>query len=110
MHLGRVDAGVITIRGARVMNQGALAARAVHIDFATHYLEGGLGLTIVMRDPANGARYLVYLNRSQVDLLRGFFGGLTRGVLEARLKRQAPQVVRGLRMRLESGTPPETTF
>jgi hypothetical protein len=75
--------------------------------FATHYVEGGLGLTMVMRDSTNGAPYLVYLNRSQLDLLRGFFGGLARGVLEPRLKRQAPQVVRGLRMRLESGNPPD---
>jgi hypothetical protein len=75
--------------------------------FATHYVEGGLGLTMVMRDSANGAPYLVYLNRSQLDLLRGVFGGLARGVLEPRLKRQAPQVVRGLRMRLESGNPPD---
>jgi hypothetical protein len=77
--------------------------------FATHYVEGGLGLTIVMRDSANGAPYLIYLNRSQLDMLGGFFGGLARGVLEARLKRQAPEVVRGLRMRLESGNPPDET-
>jgi hypothetical protein len=77
--------------------------------FATHYVEGGLGLTIVMRDSTNGVPYLVYLNRSQLDLLRGFFGGLARGVLEGRVKRQAPQVVRGLRMRLESGNPPDET-
>ena len=73
--------------------------------FATHYVEGGLGLTLVTRDGANGEPYLVYVNRSQLDLLRGFFGGLARGVLESRLKRHAPQIVRGLRTRLESGTP-----
>lgn len=75
--------------------------------FATHYIEGALGLTMVLRDAANGAPYLVYLNRTQVDLLRGFFGGLARGMLEGRLKRQAPQIVRGLRARLESGNPPD---
>jgi hypothetical protein len=73
--------------------------------FATHYVEGGLGLTLVTRDGANGEPYLVYVNRSQLDLLRGFFGGLARSVLESRLKRHAPQIVRGLRTRLESGTP-----
>ena len=46
--------------------------------FATHYVEGGLGLTLVTRDGANGEPYLVYVNRSQLDLLRGFFGGLAR--------------------------------
>jgi hypothetical protein len=74
--------------------------------FATHYIEGALGLTLVLRDDVRGTSYLVYLNRSRLDLLQGFFGGLTRGVLESRLRRQAPEIVRGLRMRLESGNPP----
>jgi hypothetical protein len=72
--------------------------------FATHYIEGGLGLTMIVRD--GKASYLAYLNRSQVDFLRGWFGGLMRGMLEDRLDREAPQVIRGLRTRLESGVPP----
>jgi hypothetical protein len=75
--------------------------------FATHYMEGGLSLTMVLRDATNGTPYLVYINRSQVDMLRGFFGGFVRSVLEDRLERQAPQIVRGLRTRLESGPPHE---
>ena len=75
--------------------------------FATHYVEGGLGVTMVLRDATDRAPYLAYVNRSQVDLLRGFFGGLVRGVLEDRVERQAPQIVRGLRARLESGAPPD---
>jgi hypothetical protein len=74
--------------------------------FATHYLEGGLGLTMVLRDATNGTPYLAYVNRSQVDMLRGFFGGLVRRVLEDRVERQAPLIVRGLRARLETGKPP----
>jgi hypothetical protein len=74
--------------------------------FATHYVEGALGVTMVWQDATNGLRYLAYLNRSQLDLLRGIFGRLARGVLEGRLKRQAPQIIRGLRARLESGSPP----
>lgn len=75
--------------------------------FATHYFEGGLGLTMVLRDATNGTAYLAYVNRSQVDLLRGFFGGFVRGVLEGRVERQAPLIVGGLRARLESGNPPD---
>jgi hypothetical protein len=76
---------------------------------ATHYAEGALGLTMVMPDSANGTSYLVYLNRSQIDLLRSPFAGIFRGALEKRLERNAPEVVRGLRTRLESGGPPEHT-
>jgi hypothetical protein len=73
--------------------------------FATHYLEGGLGLTMVLRDGTNGTPYLAYVNRSQVDLLRGFFGRFVRSALENRIEDQAPAIVRGLRARLESGEP-----
>ena len=75
--------------------------------FATHYLDGGLGLTMVVRDAATGTPYLAYINRSQVDILRRFFGGFLRGVLENRIERQAPLILRGLRARLESGDPPD---
>jgi hypothetical protein len=42
-----------------------------------------------------------------VDMRRGFFGAFVRGVLEDRVERQAPLIVRGLRARLESGNPPD---
>lgn len=73
---------------------------------ATHYQGGSLGLTMALRDEEKKVTYLAYVNRSRVDVLTGFFGGLVRGVLEGRLERDAPQIIRGLRARLESGTPP----
>ena len=73
--------------------------------FATHYLEGGLGLTMVLQDPAGERTYLAYLNRSQIDFLRGFFGKLAREIVEGRLERHAPSIIRGLRQRLEGGSP-----
>ena len=72
--------------------------------FATHYVNGSLSLTAIMRGPA--VNYLVYLNRSDVDVLGGFFGGLVRVVAERRLKAEASEVLQGLRQRLESGEPP----
>jgi hypothetical protein len=74
--------------------------------FATHYLDGSLGITMVLRNTGNDVPYLVYLNRSRVDILKGFWGGLVRRVLESRVERDAPQIVRGLRARLESGESP----
>jgi hypothetical protein len=75
--------------------------------FASHYFESALGVTMVLRDETNDKPYLVYVNRSQVDLLRGFFGGFVRGMLEDRVVRQAPQIMGGLRARLEGGDPPD---
>jgi hypothetical protein len=51
-------------------------------------------------------RYLVYLNRSRIDVLDGFLGGFVRRIVERRLRSEAADVVRGLRRRLESGEPP----
>lgn len=75
--------------------------------FAAHYLEAGLGLTMIVRDSTNGASYLAYVNRSQVDMLRGFFGGIVRRVLEDRVESQTPLIMRVLRTRLEGGSPPD---
>lgn len=76
--------------------------------FATHYTNASLGLTAIVRG-SNSRNYLVYLNRTEVDVLGGFFGGLVRTVMGRRLKSEASDVLRGLRDRLESGEPgPET--
>lgn len=72
---------------------------------ATHYMYGALSLTGVLRDPGADANYFFYLNRSRIDLLDGFFGGLRRAIIERRLRSDTPEIIRGLRSRLESGPP-----
>ena len=74
--------------------------------FATHYRNASLGLTAVTEDAA-GHRYLVYVNRSQLDLLSGVFGGWKRALVEGKLKSESASVFNEVRRRLESGPPPE---
>jgi hypothetical protein len=74
--------------------------------FATRYVNGALSLTAILQDAGNGTRYLAYLNRSHIDLLKGLFGPFMRAVIERRVTRDAPEVVGVLRSRLESGSPP----
>ncbi len=64
--------------------------------------------------PSNPGMYLVYLNRSRIDLLRGgFFGGLRRLVLRGRLpegmRKNLAEVARKLESSCaeSSGTPPQ---
>jgi hypothetical protein len=73
--------------------------------FATHYLDASLAVTALVR--ADEASYLVYINRSDVDLLGGRFSGIIRWVLQRRVKDEAAAVLLGLRKRLESGPPPD---
>jgi len=73
--------------------------------FATHYMDASLGVTAIVRDGPS-KRYLTYLNRTDVDVVGGFFGGLVRSILQRRLRNEAPGILIGLRERLESGEPP----
>ena len=74
--------------------------------FATHYLSASLSLTSVTAPVRSGDRYLVYTRRSHVDLLQGFWGGLTRRIVESRVRSDGPAVLDLIRRRLESGEPP----
>lgn len=74
--------------------------------FATHYRNGSLGMTAVVRDHVRDVSYLVYVNRSQVDVLGGLFGGLRRKLIEGRIKSESAQLLARVRDRLESGEPP----
>lgn len=81
----------------------AVIAREI---LATHYRNASLGITAVTED-AEGQTYLVYVNRSQLDVLGGIFGGWKRAVLEGRVKNESVNVFTEIRRRLESGPPPE---
>jgi hypothetical protein len=73
--------------------------------FATHYVNASLSLTAIMRGRPGSPNYLAYVNRSDVDVVGGLFGGLTRVFMERRLKKEASTVLLGLRQRLKSGDP-----
>jgi hypothetical protein len=74
--------------------------------FATHYVNASLGITAIMRGQPGAHNYLAYVNRSEVDMLGGMFGGLVRWFMQRGLKAEAANVLQGLRRRLESGEPP----
>ena len=74
--------------------------------FSTHYVNASLGVMAVVREAPGAPGYLVYMNRSQVDVLGGMFGGLVRMVVQRRLRSEATDVLREIRTRLESGGPP----
>jgi hypothetical protein len=74
--------------------------------FATHYVNASLGITALLRGESGSRAYLAYVNRSEVDMLGGVFGGVVRWFLQRRLKNEAAGVLIGLRQRLESGDPP----
>jgi hypothetical protein len=71
--------------------------------FATHYKNASLVITAMTGAAEDG--YLVYVHRSELDVLHGLFGRLVRRVIERRIRAEAPGVLDGFRRRLESGDP-----
>lgn len=70
--------------------------------FATHYNNASLGLTCLV---GRGPQYLLYVNRTEVDLLGGLFGAFKRAILEGRVRNEAGAIVAGLRARIQAGAP-----
>lgn len=77
--------------------------------FATHYLDASLGVTAIVRDPASGRLMFVHVNRSEVDLLGGFWGPFARSAIEGRIRKDGPGILRIARTRLGSGHPSNFT-
>jgi hypothetical protein len=71
--------------------------------YATHYFEASLGLTEFIHSRASGAphSYLIYINRSRADALRGFFGGLKRSLITGSLRDGAKKNMEMIKQRLE---------
>ena len=70
--------------------------------FATHYLNGALALTAVVGGHNGTPRFLVYLNRSRVDILGGMMGWIKRTLVEERLESETERIFQALRDRLRS--------
>ena len=56
--------------------------------YAMHYFDASLGLTLLAPDrtSASPATFVVYLNRSRIDLFDGLFGGVARRVVAGRAR------------------------
>jgi hypothetical protein len=74
--------------------------------YASHYLDASLTVTAFVQDTPGARSYFVYLHRSSVDLLSGFWGGLARSLIESRVRKDGPAILRSVALRLWSGDPP----
>jgi hypothetical protein len=70
--------------------------------YASHYFEASLGLTALVhgKDPAHS--YLIYLNRSRADGLRGPLSGMKRALISTSLRDGARKNMEMVRQRLEA--------
>ncbi len=73
--------------------------------YASHYMEGSLALTMLFdrkdSDPSPSF-YLVYVNRSRIDLLRKWYSFLARGNVSDSARNSLHKTVSELKNRVES--------
>ena len=73
--------------------------------YASHYILASLSVMAITASPDGAHHYLVYLNRSRSDVFDGLFGGFIRRIIARRLRAEAPEALKIVRGRLESGDP-----
>jgi hypothetical protein len=78
------------------------AVASKHI-YGSHYYDASLGLTVLVRDrrAATPVTYLVYLNRSRVDVFVGVLGGMTRYIVTSKARTMVADQLARLQRTLE---------
>jgi len=71
--------------------------------YATHYFESSLAFTMMLPREGGEGSYLLYLNRSRSDTLRGFFSGITRLFISGHVRDGAAKSLQLAKDRLEAG-------
>ena len=99
-----ISATSITLLQGGAVHHPELLMVSVQI-FATHYLDASLGVTALVSDERSSRSYFVYVNRSDVDVLGGFWGAFARPLIEARIRKDAPAILRQVSARLSNGDP-----
>jgi hypothetical protein len=75
--------------------------------YASHYYDGSLAVATLLdtEDGGSPATYLVYVNRSRGDLLKGGFGGLRKNAARGQARRAAEQTLGTIKQALEAAKP-----
>ena len=78
----------------------AIASKQI---YGSHYFEASLGLTVLLRDQAAAfpAMYLVYWNRSRVDVFNGVFSGVARRIVNTRARSLVAEQLEQLQQSVE---------
>jgi hypothetical protein len=80
----------------------AIASKQI---YAMHYFDASLGLTLLVPDPSAplAATYVVYLNRSRIDVFDGLLGGVARRIVAGRARSLVAEQLGRLQRTLSAG-------
>jgi hypothetical protein len=96
---------VITITHVTIHRRGPGGSEVIIASkgiYASHYFESSLGLTSLVGRAGSSTRYVVYVNRSRTDALRGMLGGMKRSLIGGRLRDGARKNMEIMRAKLEA--------
>ena len=79
--------------------------------YAMHYYDASLGVTLLVPDrtAASPATYVVYLNRSRIDIFDGLFGGVARRIVAGRARTLVAEQLQRLQRVLATPSSQEPT-
>jgi radical SAM superfamily enzyme YgiQ (UPF0313 family) len=86
---GRPVVSITHVATAAAVDDGPVASAIGSKQiYAMHYFDASLGLTLLVPDrtSTSPATYVVYLNRSRIDLFDGLFGGVARRIVAGRAR------------------------
>jgi hypothetical protein len=86
---GRPVVSITHVATARAVDDSPVAyAIGSKQIYAMHYYDASLGLTLLLPDrgSASPRTYVVYLNRSRIDLFDGLFGGVVRRIVAGKAR------------------------
>ncbi len=71
--------------------------------YGSHYVDASLGLTVLVRDrrSASPMTYMVYLNRSRVDVFSGLLGPMARHIVSGRARSTVSEQLARLQRQLQ---------
>ena len=72
--------------------------------YSSRYVDASLALTVATDTAEPSAIYLVYVNRSRANALKGSFSGLRRAVTERRTRAGVERNLRAVKVKLEKGS------
>ena len=72
--------------------------------FADHYYDASLGVTVLIDRKPQGS-YLIYVNRSRIDILRGFLSSFKRALTLPRVRSGLQFHMKTMKARIEGKTP-----
>jgi hypothetical protein len=105
---GRPVTSITHVSTAAIADSPVAYAIASKQIYAMHYYDASLGLTLLLHDRASGshATYIVYLNRSRIDLFDGAFGGIARRLVGSRARTVVAEQLQRLQRVLAPASPP----